>query len=52
MDQGLHQSLTDIITGVVIRAGKILLANVIENVVDTCTHLILRQGHGVVGVED
>ena len=47
-----HQSLCDIITGIVILTGKILLTDMVENVINPCHHLVLRQCKGEFRVED
>ena len=52
MDKTSHKTLADVVGGVVVLAGKILLAYMIENIVDTRDHLIFRQRHRVPRVED
>ena len=47
MEQGAHQSFADIIAGIVILSGEILLTDVIEDIIDTGNHLIVRQRQGV-----
>lgn len=52
MEQGAHESFADIVTGVIVLTGKILLANVVEDVIDTGNHLIVRQRQGVFRVQN
>ena len=42
IDGWLHQSLTDVLTGIVIPAGKILLTDIIKNIINTSHHLTFR----------
>ena len=49
---GLHQGLRKIVAHVVVLAGKILLADMVEDIVDARHHLVLRQGHRKAGIED
>ena len=52
MQQRAHQSLTEMITGIVILARKILFADMIEDIVDTRRHLLMRQCHRIARIQD
>ena len=52
MQDGAHQALADVIARVIILTGEILLADVIEDIVDACYHLAVRQRHRVPRVID
>lgn len=52
MEQGAHQSFADIIAHVVVLAGEILLADVIKDVIDAGSHLIVRQRQGVFRIQN
>ena len=52
MEQRTHQSLADIITGIVILTREILLADMVEDIVDSGYHLIVRQRQRILRVQD
>ena len=52
MDDRAHQPLADVVAHIVVLAGKILLADVVENVIDARRHLVMRQSQGILRVQD
>ena len=52
LDHRLHESLCDIVRGVVVISREVLLADVVEYVVYTGCHLIHGKAHGEPGIED
>ena len=52
MDDRAHQPLAEIVAGVVILPGEVLLADVVEDVVDTRDHLLPGQGEGEAGIQN
>ena len=50
--EGAHQPLAEIVAGVVILPGEVLLADVVEDVVDTRDHLLPGQGEGEAGIQN
>ena len=52
VQDGAHQALADVIARVIILTGEILLADVIEDIVDACYHLAMWQCHRVPRVQD
>ena len=52
MNERFHHALNDIIGGVVILAGKILLQQVFHRIENAAGHLILGNAERVFGVED
>ena len=51
-DERTHQSFGDVVAGVVVVAGEILLQNVAHDVVDARYHLVFRDGESECRVQD
>lgn len=52
MDHRTHQPLRDTVAGIVVLAGKILLTDVAEDIINPSRHLVFRQCKGEYGIED
>ena len=52
VDERLHQPLGEIVGGVVVGAGEILLADVVKDVIYASCHLVLGQGVGQFGIQN
>ena len=52
MQHRAHQALADVVARRIVCAGEILLANVVEDIVDAGHHLTMRQRHRVPRVQD
>ena len=50
--QAAHEALGDVVAGVVVGPGEVLLADVAEGVVDAGAHLVVGHGEGELGVHD
>ena len=52
MEQGPHQSFADVIACIVIFSGEVLLADMIEDIINPGRHLIMRQRQRVLRIQD
>ena len=52
MDDRFHQALGKIVTCIVVLTGEVLLADMIEDIINTCDHLILRNCVGIFGIQE
>lgn len=50
--EAAHEALGHVVGGVVIGAGEVLLADVVEGIVDAGAHLVVGHGEGELGVHD
>ena len=52
VDQGLHQAFRQVVGGVVVLAGEVLLADVGHDIEESGNHLVAGDGQGIGGIQD